>query len=107
MALAYLSMIYVALGILAIIFQVLLYKGIKSKNSHFVFMANVLLSLVLAFIAYSSLPSNFTMQRVIAVITGLIAISAIGIRLKTKENFIISKLMLTISIIAGLIQIYI
>lgn len=108
MALGILAIIYIVLGGLTLLFQILLYRGNdNTKNYSVIFMLNVFLGVVLSFLVYSSLPSNFIIEKVISAALGLIAVISIGVRVKTEKPSIISKIMLTISIVGGLIQLYI
>ena len=108
MALGLLAIIFIVLGALSLLFQILLYKGNdNTKNYSLIFMLNVFLGVVLSFLVYSSLPSNFIGEKIIAAALGLLAIFAIGVRVKIEKHSMVSKTMLTISIIGGLIQLYI
>lgn len=99
-----LLIIYITLAIISLVAQVLLYKN-KSKNIIFIF--NMLLAVLLAYLVFTSLPENYIVQRNISL--GIGTISIIAILLKSiNEKFVIpSKIMLTISILGGFIQLFI
>ncbi len=108
MALGILAIIFIAIIITAVILQFLLYKGgNKSKNNNIVFIGNMLLGVLVSIMLFTSLPSNYISQKVIAAAWGVIAVLAILVRSKPQQSGTVSKLMLTVSIIGGLAQLLI
>ncbi len=103
MALGVLEIIYVVLVISAVVSQYLLYKD-KGMASINIYIINLVLALILAYMAFTSLPANFTFRKILAIVFTLLAILAFLIKDKTKDNVIISKTMITISIVANMIQ---
>lgn len=105
MALGILAIIYGVLIVLTILVQFLLYKGNKTTKNN-IFIMNMLLALVLSYISYTSFPTNFTGQRIIAVVLAIIAVVGLVIKF-TKEDFIhASKIMLSIAVFGSLIQLF-
>ena len=100
MALGILKIIYIVLIAVAVLIQALLYIN-KNKSNNTIFIINMLLGMILAFIAFTSMPTNFTVQRILAIIFGVIAALAIVVKSKTKKNIIGSKLLLSVSIIGS------
>lgn len=105
MALGSLMILFIVLVILAVILQILLYKNNnRSKNSNMLFIINTIFSLFLSFMAFSALPSNFTGQKSLALAWGALGLLALILKFTSKTPTIISKLMLTISILGALVQ---
>lgn len=100
MALGVLGVLFWVLLVSAVILQFLLYK---SKDEIF-FILNALLGLILSFLSFTALPSNYTGGRILAISWGALAIIAILVKLKAKESTIIGKMILTISILGALVQ---
>ncbi|NMA48288.1 MAG: hypothetical protein GX947_00720 [Tissierellia bacterium] len=84
MALGILKIIYIVLIAVAVLIQALLYIN-KNKSNNTIFIINMLLGMILAFIAFTSMPTNFTVQRILAIIFGVIAALAIVVKSKTKK----------------------
>lgn len=107
MALGILSIIFIVLGVGAIIGQVLLYKGTGKDNSdEWIFILNLFLAVVISYLNYSALPDNFLGQRAIALLWGILAVIAFPLKIKFPKLLNVSKALLTISIIGGLIQLF-
>lgn len=100
MALGVLVIINTFLIILTIVLQVLLYKN---KTGNKVIVINMLFSLILSYLAFTALPTNFTMQRILAITMGLVAISAVFIKFKNEKVTLPIKIMLSFSILINLI----
>lgn len=98
-----LLIIYSALAVIAVAAQIVLYND-KARNG--IYILNMLIGLLLAYIVYTSLPENFEMQKNIAL--GIASMSIIGLILKSiNRNFAyISKILLSISIVGGFIQLF-
>lgn len=103
MALGILMIFNIVLLIVAIGLQVLLYKN-KATNT--IFIINILFGILLAYIAYTSFPTNYTMQRTIAIGLGLASILGVILKFKNEKNAIMSKVMITVSIIGSLLLIF-
>lgn len=101
MALGILGIIYILLLVLAVALQILLYKS-KGKSQIGIFIVNALFVLLLAYLSFTSLPTNFLGQRILAASAVLIAIIAVVIRLKAKKFTFPSKLMLTLATLGSL-----
>lgn len=107
MALAILSIIYRFIIILVLVTQVLLYRSKdNSKNNNLIFGINLLMGLILAFLVYTSLPSNFIVQKALAIIFAIIAVLAVIVKQKSRQALITSKVMLTISVIGSSILLF-
>ncbi len=107
MALAILGIIFAVLGILAVIGQILLYKGTKNtKNDEWIFIANMVLGVIISVMVFTSLPSNFIGQKGIALLWAILAVIALPLKLKSPNLVMLSKVLVTISIVGGLIQLF-
>ena len=105
MALGILAIIYVVIIIFTIAIQFLLYKN-NGKSMNSIFIMNVALGIILAVIAYTSLPTNYTGQRILSITLGVLAILAVFVKLK-NTNLLTSKIILSVSVIGGFIQLFI
>ena len=105
MALGVLMIFYLVLIIIAAIIQFLLYKSkYKSKNS--IFFINMLFVIFLAYIAYTALPTNYTVQKSIAILWASIAVIAVVLKLITGKSSVVSKVMLSLAIVGSFLQLY-
>ena len=107
MALAYLQIFFIVLIALGAIGQFLLYKDTgKIANKNTVFIFNTLFAILLSWLIYSSLPENYHTEKIISLIWGFLALAALVFKLIKKNNILISKLLLTISIVGGMIHLF-
>lgn len=95
-------MMFIAIVIAAVILQILLYRG-KPENST-IFILNLVLILVILFITFTGLPNNFGIQRIIAVAWSVLGVIALLLKSKGPNSIATSKLLLTIAMVGGLIQ---
>lgn len=94
-----LRIIFIILGITALFLQYLLYQ---EDTKDIVYIINMVLAIIIAFIAFSSLPTNYTIQKIIVLILGLSGASSIFVKERTNQPMI-PKAMLTVSIIGNII----
>ena len=106
MALGLLKVLYIVLVVIAVIIQLLLYRN-KNELKNGVFIINMLFGIILSYMIFSSLPTNFTNQRILAIVWGLIATTAVILKLKSEKLIMASKIMLSVSIIGGFFQLFI
>lgn len=107
MALGYMMLLYVLIVLIAALAQTFLYMG-QYKDKIIIFLANMVLGIGLSYLAFTSLPTNFTSQRIIAIIWGVLAVIGMILKLTSKEQTsLISKIVLSISIVGSLIQLFI
>lgn len=86
--------------------QYLLYKN-KANTSTLIVVFNGLLGILLSWLTFTSLPANYDGQRLLSLVWGIIALISLGIKLFSVKNEQISKLLLTISVIGGIIHLII
>lgn len=103
MALFILALMYLTIVIVTITLQVLLYKKNLNKT---IFILNVLFSLSLSALAFTSFPLNFTIHRSLAVAFGVLTMFSIFVKLKST-HLLASKWILTIAILGNLILLFI
>lgn len=103
MALGILSIIFIVLFVLVVIGQFFLYS---SQENQFWVIWNTLLGIVIAFMAYTSLPSNYVVQKTIALVWGIIALVAFILQLRNNETSMLVKVLLTISVVGGIVQLF-
>ena len=97
-----LLIMFIAIVIAAVILQILLYSK-KAENST-IFILNLVLILVISFITFTGLPTNYTMQRIIAVAWSALGVIALLLKSKGANAIGTSKILLTIAMVGGLIQ---
>lgn len=105
MALGFLEILYGGLLILAIILQVFLYKD-KNKSRFTIYLLNGSFGLILSYLGFSSQPSNFEIKRIQALIIGGLAILGLGYSFFTKKDSLRGKVLLSLSIIAGFMYLF-
>lgn len=106
MALGYLMVLYIVILALAIILQGFLYRG-KIKDGRGILVANMLLGIGLAYLAYTSLPNNYTMQKVLAAGLGIVALVGTVLAYRKEGSIVLAKLLTSLSVVGGLIQLII
>lgn len=96
--------IFIGLGILAVIGQVLLYSK-KHEGKSGIIILNVILALIVAWMSYSSRPSNYNTEQIIAIVLGALSLVAL-IPYYMKKDIMISKILISISVIGGYIYLW-
>lgn len=103
MALGLLGIIYIIIIAGVAIAQFSLYK-MKSNQKYF--MINMALGILIALLAFTSVPSNYTAQRILTLALGLLGI--LGYYMYSKgKNELLAKILLSISVIGSAIQLFI
>lgn len=103
MALGILVIVNIVSIVIAIGFQILLYK---TKSSNSIFIINMLFSLLLSYLAFTAMPTNFTVQRTIAILMGVIAVLAIVMKFRSEKLVLFSKVILSISIVVNFVLLF-
>ncbi len=101
MALGYLFIFYMFLLAFTLILQVLLYQS----NNRLTFILNIAFGIFLAILAFTSQPTNYTGQRIVSIIFALVSVLAAYVRYRDYDR--IGNLLVSISIIGGLVQLFI
>ena len=105
MALGILSIFYIVLAIIGVVVQILLYKD-KNERKNGVFIINTLLGIILSYMAYTSFATNFTGQRILALSLGILSVLALILKLATQKSTVLSKTMLSISIVGSFLLLF-
>lgn len=105
MALGVLFIFYLVLISVAVILQFLLYKS-KYKSSNGIFIINMLFVIFLTYLAYTALPTNYTIQKSIAIFWASFAVLAVVLKLITGKSSVVSRVILSLSIIGSFLQLY-
>ena len=95
-----LKIIYIILAIVVLAAQFLLYAR---PNTFGIFIINLILALVICFISFTARASNDTTERMIVLALGALSLVAIVPRYTNKKNITLSNILLSISLIGGLI----
>lgn len=106
MSLEILGIMYAILFTLALVLQVFLYRN-KNERKLGIYFLNTILGVLLSYLAFSSLPSNFEGQRIVALIVGALAIIGCFYKFLFRKDKIIGKIMISLSIVGGFIQLFI
>lgn len=105
MALGILEILYIIFIIIGIIIQILLYRE-KNESKNNIFIINMLFVILLSYIAFTSFAINFTVERTLAIVFAVIALLAVGVKVKVEKLAILSKVMLSISIIGNFLLLF-
>lgn len=100
-----LLIIFGILLVSAILLQLLLY-GSKYRESRIVFLGNVALAIVIAFMSYTSFPENYGVAKFIALALGLLSLLGLILRYTDKRDKTMSNILVSISLIFGLIYLF-
>lgn len=106
MALGILSIIYGIIILTALIVQVLLYK-VKNNRQSTIIIINGIVVFVIFFFIYTSLPTNFILEKIISFIWPIMALVGFFMGLKFNKYKRIRQVLLSISIIGSLVQLFI
>lgn len=103
MALGVLGILFWVLALSVVVAQFLLYKN---TNSNGAFIFNVILGIVLSYLIFTSLAENLVTQKYISLVWGALAIVSMILKTINIKNINISKIMLTVSVIGGLVHLF-
>lgn len=106
MALGSLFIVFVVMTVLAIISTVLLFKVKSSNVSDVILVLMTAYSILLAYLGANAEPTNFVVQQVIHWVIGFVAVAGTGVRFVTKKQSMISKVLVTLSVIGGLYTLF-
>lgn len=93
---------FIIIIIAAVILQLLLYRDKSETNT--IFILNIALVLLVSYITFTALPSNFTAQRIIAIGWSAVALLALTLKSRNKESLTTSKILLTIAVLGSILQ---
>ncbi len=105
MALGILFIVFIVLAVTAVFIQILLYRR-GNETTNVIFIINMLLGVLLAYLAFSALPTNFTGQRTVAIVWGVLAVAGMALKLATNKFIMLSKILLTVAIVGSLVQLF-
>lgn len=107
MALGLMGILFMALGGLALVSVILLFlNNGKYADNNGLFIAIVVFSLVVAWLTFSSQPSNYIFQKIIAALWGIMALVSLALKHNMKDNTMIARVLLCISILGSIIQLF-
>lgn len=101
-----LSILFTLLIILSGIGIVLLYASKNPQTKKLSFYYLTILSIIITFLNVTSLPSNYISQIVIAFLIEGIALVAWGIKVKNPQKDFLYNLLITASVLCGLIYLF-
>lgn len=94
--------------IVGLVLQFFLYK--KNSNGDtksIIYLLNVLYAMGLSYLAYTSLPSNYTLQKNITLIFGLLSVVSFIFKNRKIGRIAVNNMMITLSILGSIVYGYI
>lgn len=107
MALGYLFIMFVSMAIISGLLIGLLYFIKNEKVKNILFYILLFWSILVAFINVTSLPSNYISQRVLGITIGILALVGTFIKFKNPNKVNIAYLLVSISTLLSLLDLYI
>lgn len=104
MALGYLMIMFVVLAAVSIVCIILMFAVKGSKTENIIIAIGALLGLLLGILSYTSLPENWTGSKTMAGCFALLAL--IGALLKGMHRPATAKLLVSASIVLGMLQLF-
>ena len=96
---------FVFLLVLGFALQFALFYTREDSKKHVVaFVFNVLLVFGVSLIAFTSLPSNFTIERMISLIWPILSLVALGLEVKIGKTSRLPELLVAGSLVGAIIQ---
>ncbi|MGG7147509.1 hypothetical protein ACQPVA_11955 [Clostridium butyricum] len=106
MALGFLFLLFVGMSILAIVGIVLLFVVKKNNTNNVLLVLMTAYSMSIAFLNATAQPTNFVGTQILAWVVGLVAIIGTAITLLTRKHLLISKILISGSVILGIYFLY-
>ena len=106
MALGFLFLLFVGTSILAIVGIVLLFVVKKNNTNNVLLVLMTAYSMSIAFLNATAQPTNFVGTQILAWVVGLVAIIGTAITLLTRKHLLISKILVSGSVILGIYFLY-
>lgn len=98
-----LLILFIILAAVSVLFIAFLYVSKNPKTKNTLFYLLMALSMFITFLNVTSLPSNYVIQKIIALGLGLISLIAIIVKLKDSQKTSVSNLLISASVLSGLI----
>ncbi|KHD15419.1 hypothetical protein [Clostridium butyricum] len=106
MALGFLFLLFIGMSILAIVGIVLLFVVKKNNTNDVLLVLMTAYSMSIAFLNATAQPTNFVGTQILAWVVGLVAIIGTAITLLTRKHLLISKILVSGSVILGIYFLY-
>lgn len=106
MALGFLFLLFVGMSILAIVGIVLLFVVKKNNTNYVLLVLMTAYSMSIAFLNATAQPTNFVGTQILAWVVGLVAVIGTAITLLTRKHLLISKILVSGSVILGIYFLY-
>lgn len=106
MALGFLFLLFIGMSILAIVGIVLLFVVKKNNTNDVLLVLMTAYSMSIAFLNATAQPTNFVGTQILAWVVGLVAIIGTAITLLTRKHLLISKILVSVSVILGIYFLY-
>lgn len=106
MALGYLFILFIVFAVVSLLSITLLYVLKKENLKTFVFYFLCIWSIYLAYVNFTSFPTNFIASRLISCLFGLLAIVAAIINITNKSKINLSYVLVSASTLLTLIDMF-
>ncbi|OAB38708.1 hypothetical protein PMSD_06750 [Paenibacillus macquariensis subsp. defensor] len=104
MALGYLSILFIIIAVVSVISIALLFTVKEPKTNNVLFVVTAILGVLIGYISVTALPSNYVVSRIFAGAFGIVSI--IGIILMWMKKVAIAKVLVAISVVFGVLQLF-
>lgn len=96
---------FIFLLVITFVLQFILFTTKDNTKKHRrTLIANLLLVFALSFLAFSSLPSNYVIQKAVVIIWPILSLASVAIEFKSDKPSNVSDMMMTVAIIGAIIQ---
>lgn len=99
-----LLIIFIVIAVVSSISIASLYFVKDPRSNNIIFTCTVAMGILISYLNMTSLPSNFVFSRIVAGLFGILAI--IGVLLKFKKRDHAAKLLVTASVVLGIVQLF-
>lgn len=106
MALGILFLLFIIMGLVAVIGAALLFLVKSEKANDIILVLMTAYSFVLAFLAATSLPSNFVLRQFLCWIAAFVAAAGTGYRFAAKKQSLLSRILVVLSVAGGIINLF-
>lgn len=106
MAMSLLYILFIILVSVSLLSIILLYKLKSEKSQSFVFYFLCVWSLLITFINFTSLPSNYTVSKVLSSLWGLLTLISVFVKIKYTHKNNLSNLLVSASTFLGLLDLF-
>ncbi|WP_211745618.1 hypothetical protein [Paenibacillus sp. Marseille-Q4541] len=104
MALGLLVIMFTIIAIISIVSIGLLFTVKNRKINNIIFAVTVIIGIVVSYMNFTALPTNYTTEQIVAVIFGLLAVIALILKFMNKDR--VAKILSAASVVLGVVQLF-